>query len=75
MINLLADYQYNVFLHEIMDIFVSILYDYVPEGSPLRDYFVGVISVVITASFICGSFMLLCCVTCETFKTIRGSRS
>ena len=69
------DYQYNGFLHELMDIFVSILYEYVPEDYPLRPYFVSVIAVVVTACMLCGSFMLLCVVVSETFKTIRGSRS
>ena len=38
------DYQYNGFLHELMDIFVSILYEYVPEDYPLRPYFVSCIA-------------------------------
>lgn len=68
-------YQYNGFLHELMDIFYSLIVQYVSDDFPLKDYFISVIAVVITACTITGSFALLIVVVSETFKTIRGSRS
>lgn len=68
-------YQYNGFLHELMDIFFSIIDQYVSDDFPLKDYFISVLAVVICATMIAGSFTVLVVVISETFKLIRGSRS
>lgn len=60
-------------LNELIDIFLGMYYAYVPADFPLRDYFASVIAVVITGLMICGSFIFLIAVVCETFKTIRGA--
>lgn len=68
-------YQFNGFLHELMDIFVSLIIQYVPESFPLRDYFICILVCIITVLVVSGSFCLLFVVVSETFKCIRGSRS
>lgn len=62
-------------LNELMEIFLGMYYNFIPEDYVSRNYFTSVIAVIITAVMLVGSFALAIAVVVETFKTIRGSRS
>lgn len=62
-------------LNELMEIFLGMYYNFIPEDYVSRNYFTSIIAVIITAVMLVGSFALAIAVVVETFKTIRGSRS
>ena len=62
-------------LNDLLDIFLGMYYEYIPEDYPLRDYFTSIICVCVVAAMLLGSFSLLLVVVTQTFKCIRGDRS
>lgn len=62
-------------LNDLMEIFLGMYYNFIPEDYVSRNYFTSIIAVIITAVMLVGSFALAIAVVVETFKTIRGSRS
>lgn len=64
-------------LNELIDIFVG-MYRYILEELGMLDYeyqayFISNMCVIVTAAMIIGTFILICVIVSETFKTIRGS--
>lgn len=62
-------------LNDLMEIFLGMYYNFIPEDYVSRNYFTSIIAVIITAVMLVGSFALAIAVVVETFKTLRGSRS
>lgn len=63
-------------LNELIDIFMG-MYSYALElmgGTEYEDklYFVSQISLFVSASMIIGTFLVVCTIIRETFRTIRG---
>ena len=59
-------------LNELLDIFLGMYYQYIPEDYVNRDYFTSIIAVVVTAVMLVGSFAVIVSVIKGTFSIIRG---
>ena len=58
-------------LNDLLDIFLGMYYEYIPEDYPLRDYFTSIICVCVVAAMLLGSFSLLLVVVNSDFQVYK----